>query len=115
MRSPGQTRIDALLAVISLAAFGLAFVLVEASVSACFFALGSAATVAFELVATRDPETVRDYWERPGVRPVSLAAALGIAGVGAVLAPSSVLSAGIGALVAYLLVLLLVSIERNTI
>lgn len=114
MSSPVETRIDALLAVISLAAFGLAFVLVEASISTPFFALGSATTVAFELAAARAPETVRDYWEQSGVRPASLAAALGIAGVGAVLAPSSVLSAGIGALVAYLLVLLLVSIGRNT-
>ncbi|MDJ1432551.1 hypothetical protein [Halostagnicola sp. A-GB9-2] len=108
-----QTQIDALLAGVSLAAFGLAFVFVEASFSILFFALGSAATVAFELVATRDPEAVRRYWERPWVRSVSLAGAIGVAGVGAVVAPSRVLSAGIGALVMYLLLLGTVVIVRN--
>ncbi|AHG01109.1 hypothetical protein HALLA_16915 [Halostagnicola larsenii XH-48] len=59
----------------------------------------------------RGPADLEAERRSRGVRPASLAAALGIAGIGAVLAPSSVLSGGIGALVAYLLVLLLVSIE----
>lgn len=114
MSSRTQTQIDALLASVSLAAFGLAFVLVEASFSIPFFALGSAATVAFELVATRDPEAVRRYWERQRVRSASLAGAVGVAGVGAVVAPSRVLSAGIGSLSTYLLFLAVVSRRQNS-
>ncbi len=64
-------RTDGALAVVVLTAALVAFVLVGATPSLPAFLLGAAATLGFELVAARDPETVRKYWER---RPVQFAA-----------------------------------------
>ncbi len=100
-------RRDGTLALVSLLAFVTAVALVDASLSPPALALGGAGTVAFELLATRDSARarVRRHWERPVVQGTALAATVGLAVVGARVAPSLVLSAGIGALVAYLVVL----------
>ena len=102
-------RADAALTLVALGAFVVAFLAVDASLSTLFLALGGAGTIAFELLAARDPATVREYWDRRPVQLASLALAVALAGLGALVAPSSVLSAGIGALVTYLLVLAIVS------
>ncbi len=93
-------RTDATLATVALAAFGLAALLVDATLRPPFVVAGGVGTVAFELLAARRRTAVRRRWERPGVRAAAVAAA-----VGAVLAPSAVLSAGVGSLATYLLVL----------
>ncbi len=108
MGSP--TRTDAFLSGLVLAGFLLAFVIVDARFSALFFVLGAAATVCFELLSARDPTRVRQVWERPAVQALSLVAAVAVILGGAVVAPSRVLSAGIGALVAYGCLLALVSV-----
>lgn len=96
---------DGVLGLLALGAFAGALVAVDARLSLPFFALGVAGTLAFEAVAFRNTETVRYYWERPVTQLATLALGLVIAAVGAAVAPSSILSAGIGALVAYLVVL----------
>ena len=100
------TRTDAALAILVLAAVGIAFVAVDASVWWPAVAVGGLGTVGFELAAARDPETVRDYWERPVVQALSVALSLVGIAIGAFAAPSSVLSFALGALAAYLVVLL---------
>ncbi|WP_247002418.1 hypothetical protein [Halosolutus gelatinilyticus] len=99
------TRTDAALAGLSLSAFVVALGATDAPLSAAGLVLGGAGTIAFELVATRHYRAVRRVWERPAVQAGSLAGALAIAVGGAVVAPSIVLSAGVGALVTYLLFL----------
>ena len=101
-------RTDGVLGVLALAAFAGALVAVDAPVSVPVLALGAAGTVAFEVVAFRRGEVVREYWERPPVQLGSLARAVGLAAAGAVVAPSIVLSAGVGAVGTYLVVLALV-------
>ncbi|MFP8951607.1 hypothetical protein ACLI4Z_01365 [Natrialbaceae archaeon A-arb3/5] len=98
-------RTDAALTVFVLIAVAVGFVLTNAALSRLAFALGSLATLAFEAVAARDPVIVREYWERTSVQAASVILALGGVLVGASVAPSSVLSAMAGALVAYLLFL----------
>lgn len=105
-------RTDAGLAVVALLAFGIAFRTADASLSAPALALGGAGTIGFEIVAYSHVETVRRVWERPAVQLATLAGAIAIAAAGAVVAPSVVLSAGIGSLVAYFAVLSLVSVRR---
>ena len=98
-------RTDATLATVALAAFGLAALLVDATLRPPFVVAGGVGTVAFELLAARRRTAVRRRWERPGVRAAAVAAAVATAAVGAALAPSAVLSAGVGSLATYLLVL----------
>ncbi|QRV13655.1 hypothetical protein JMJ58_11885 [Haloterrigena salifodinae] len=102
------TRTDAALATLVLAAVGIAFVLVDASLSPLAVALGGLGTIVFELVAARAYETVRDYWERPLVEGLSLIATLIIVAVGATAAPEVVLSLFCGGAVTYLAFLALV-------
>ncbi len=104
------TPTDAVLALVALAAFVVAGVAVDASLSYPSLLVGAAGTIAFELLATRDPATVREYWERRPVQAASLVLALVVAGVGALVAPRIVLSAGIGALVTYVCFLGLVGL-----
>jgi len=74
---------------------------------------GGAGTLAFELLASRDPEAVRRHWERPGVQTGAVAVALGTIAVGAFVAPSSVLSVFVGMLGTYLAFLsVAVSVRR---
>lgn len=105
-------RTDAALAVLALLAFGIAFRVADASVSVPALLLGSGGTIAFEIVAYRRVETVRRVWERPAVQLAALLGAIAIAATGAIVAPAIVLSAGIGALIAYFVVLSVVSIRR---
>ena len=101
------TSTDAGLAVLVLAAVGVAFLLAEAAVRWSAAAIGGLGTIAFELAAARAYETVRDYWERPVVQAGSVCLALlGIA-VGTTIAPEIVLSVALGALAVYLCFLLL--------
>ncbi|MFC4542995.1 hypothetical protein ACFO5R_13790 [Halosolutus amylolyticus] len=106
-------RTDAGLAVLALAAFLGAFVVADADYSIRFLLLGAAGTVAFELVAFRRTDAVRRVWERRSVQTASLVGALLLAIGGALFAPSRVLSAGIGTLIAYLIVLGLVVARRQ--
>ncbi|SDR14793.1 hypothetical protein [Natronobacterium texcoconense] len=107
-------RTDAALAVVALGAFVALVLLVDASLSLVYLALGAVGTLAFELLAARDPELVRYYWERPLVQFVSLAIAVGVAAIGARVAPTAVLSLCIGATVAYLVFLALVGAVRRS-
>lgn len=92
-----------------LVATGVAVFAVGADVSLPWVVAGALGTLGFELVATRRRATVRGYWDRPRVQATSVAAALVVVALGAWLAPSPVLSAVVGALVAYLLVLAVVA------
>ncbi|ELZ03526.1 hypothetical protein [Natrialba asiatica] len=107
------TRTDATLAVLVLAAVGLAFASVGASVSLRSAAGGGCGTIAFEFIAARDPALVREYWERPAVQVTAVGLALLVIVSGATVAPSRVLSALAGALVTYLGFLGLTLAERR--
>ncbi|SEH12956.1 hypothetical protein SAMN04487967_1053 [Natronorubrum sediminis] len=96
------TLTDAILALFVLAVASFAFVLVDASLSVFPVFVGGLGTIGFELLAYRDPQTVREYWERPVVQVGSVVLALGGVAVGAVVAPSSVLSFVLGSIVTYL-------------
>ena len=99
-------RTDAALALIALAAFVALAALVDASISVFYLLGGAVATVAFELLAARDPDLVRRYWERRRVRLASLLLAVGAAAIGARVAPTPVVSLCVGATSAYLVLLL---------
>lgn len=103
---------DGALGLVALSAFAGALVAVDAPFSIPFFALGAAGTIAFELVAFRRAETVQRYWQRPAVQTATLLLAFAIVGFGVRIAPSSVLSAGVGSLVTYLVVLAAVLATR---
>ncbi|MFA9417049.1 hypothetical protein [Natrinema sp. HArc-T2] len=96
---------DGVLAVIALATFGGGLLAAGAPLSVPSVALGGLGTLLFEAIAFRHSELVRQYWERPTVQVGTLVGAFVIVGVGIAVAPSRLLSAGIGALVTYLLVL----------
>ncbi|MFC4988500.1 hypothetical protein [Saliphagus infecundisoli] len=98
-------RRDAALAGAVLVAAVVVLAAVGARLTPGWLALGALGTVGFELVASRDPEAVRRRWERPVVQAASVVLALSGVALGAVLAPSVVLPAVVGALAAYLLVL----------
>ncbi|WP_254525148.1 hypothetical protein [Natrinema caseinilyticum] len=106
-------RTDGVLAVITLAAFGGGLVAASAPLSVPFVAIGGLGTLGFEAVAFSHSETVRHYWDRPVVQAGTLAGAFAIVGVGIVVAPSSILSAGIGSLTTYLLFLSFVLATRS--
>lgn len=98
-------RRDAALAGTVLAASAGAVLAVGAMLSPRWLALGALGTIGFELLASRSPDAVRRRWERPAVQVASVALALSVVALGAWLAPSAVLPAVVGALAAYLLVL----------
>ncbi|ADD04832.1 uncharacterized protein Nmag_1250 [Natrialba magadii ATCC 43099] len=100
------TRVDAALAVLTLAIFGGLALASGTSLSPSLFVVGGALTVGFELLAARDPARVRYYWERWSVQFGSLALAALLAVGGAWFAPVIVLSLGCGALVTYCTLLL---------
>jgi len=99
---------DGVLAVIALTAFVGGLFVASAPLSIPSVAVGSLGTLCFEAIAFSHSELVRAYWERPVVQFGTLAGAFVIVGVGIAVAPSRLLSAGIGALVTYLLVLSIV-------
>ncbi|AXR77044.1 hypothetical protein [Natrarchaeobaculum sulfurireducens] len=96
------SRRDAALAVIVLAVAVVAVVFVEASLSIAAGVAGGVGTLVFEAVATRERALVRRYWDRSLVQAAAIAFSLVGIAVGALVAPSIVLSFVIGALVAYL-------------
>lgn len=100
-------RTDAALAAVVFLAFVAGIVATGTDLSLPSLALGAGATVAFEAVASRNPEAVRRHWHKPTVRSGSVVAALALAVLGSAAAPEIVLSAGIGALAAYLFLLAL--------
>ena len=104
------SRRDAALAVVVLAVAVVAVVLVEASLSIAAGVAGGVGTLVFEAVATRDRALVRRYWERSPVQTVAVALSLVGIAVGTLVAPSLVLSFVIGALVAYLGFLFVVTV-----
>ena len=106
-------RTDAALALLVLVAVGTAFVIVEPGISWVAASIGGLGTLGFELAAARDPNAVRRYWERPLIQGGSVILALAGIAVGAVVAPSSVLSVICGALVTYLVVLFVVQRDAN--
>ncbi|THE63913.1 hypothetical protein D8Y22_16470 [Salinadaptatus halalkaliphilus] len=99
---------DAALAVVVLVAAGVAFVLVDASPSLSATAVGGLGAIAFEIVAARDVATVRHYWDRAAVQGLSLALALLVIVIGALVAPETVLSLCCGGAITYLAFLALV-------
>ena len=105
-------RTDAALAILVLAAVGIAFIAVDASISWLAAAVGGFGTIGFELIAAQAYETVRDYWERPAVQALSVALALVGVVIGAWVAASSVLSFALGSLVTYLAYLVVVPFVR---
>lgn len=104
------TRTDAALALVALAVFVGFAVLVGASLSPLFLAVGGLGTVLFELLAARKYVLVRRYWERRDVQAASLVVAIGVAAVGARVAPAPVLSLCCGATGTYLALLALVRV-----
>lgn len=95
-------RTDATLAFVALAVFVSLVALVDASLSGFFLLVGGLGTLAFELLAAREYALVRRYWDRRDVQFASLAVAIGIAAVGALLVPEPVLSLCCGATITYL-------------
>lgn len=95
-------RTDAALSLVALAVVLAFAALVDASLSPLFLAVGSLGTILFELIAAREYDLVRRYWERRDVQAASLAVTTGLAAVGARVAPEPVLSLCCGALVTYL-------------
>lgn len=98
---------DALLAALSLGLFCGALLASGAPLSPAWAGLGALAVVAFEVAALRHREAVYRRWDRPAVKLGAVALAVCLVGVGFRAAPSRLLSAGIGSLSAYLLVLAL--------
>lgn len=92
-----------------MAATVVAVLAIDGDISLPWAAAGALGTVAFELLATRHRAAIRGYWERSGAQAASVVAAFTVVGLGACLAPSTVLSAVLGALVAYLLILAVVA------
>ncbi|MDQ2050499.1 hypothetical protein RBH26_08360 [Natronolimnohabitans sp. A-GB9] len=105
-------RTDLALTLLVLVAVGIAFTLADASPSLLAAVVGGLGTIVFELLAARAYETVRSYWERPLVQAGSVVLALAGIAVGAVVAPSSVLSFAFGSLMTYLGYLVVVTIAR---
>ncbi|ELY84091.1 hypothetical protein [Natrinema altunense] len=101
------TRTDAALALLALAAVTSFAVRADVTLAPIFLIGGGTATIAFELLAAREYETVRQYWDRRSVQLASLTAAIGGAAVGARVAPVLVLSLCCGAAMSYLAVLAL--------
>ena len=106
-----STRTDAALALAALAVFVGLVVAVDASLSPLYLFWGGLATILFELLAAREYDLVRRYWERRDVQAVSLALAVGLAAVGARVAPEPVLSLCCGATGTYLALLGLVRVD----
>ncbi|MDG5761471.1 hypothetical protein QA600_19250 [Natronococcus sp. A-GB1] len=104
------TRTDAALSLVALAVFVAFAALVDASISPLFLAVGGLGAILFELVASREYDLVRRHWERRDVQAASLAAAIGLAAVGARVAPAPVLSLCCGAVATYLVFLGLVRV-----
>ena len=104
------SRRDAVLAAAVLLVCGVVFLVVDASMSIVAAVAGGVGTLVFEAVATRDRERVRRYWETVVVQAVSVGLSLAGIAVGALLAPSIVLSFLIGALVTYLGFLFVVAV-----
>lgn len=104
-----ERTVDAALAAVTLGAAVLAFVLTGASPSPPAVLAGALGTVAFELLAAPSRDRIRRHWERRAVQLLALVVALGLLVLGAWVAPSRILSAAVGALASYLLVLGLVS------
>lgn len=98
-------RTDALLALVAGAVFLVSLRIASGALSIPWLAAGGAGTLAFEAVATRRTRAVRRYWDRASVQAGAMALALVVAVAGATLAPSVVLSAAIGAIATYLLLL----------
>jgi len=105
----GRRARDGALAAIVLAWFLGLFAVVDAAVSIPAAILGGVGAVAVELAATRHASLVRTAWERPATQLVALCLGMGVGFAGAVLAPTALLSVGVGALVAYLAMLVGVS------
>ncbi|WP_255168692.1 hypothetical protein [Natrononativus amylolyticus] len=99
---------DGLLAMLVLGLFAGAFLVVGAPFSLAWFLLGALGTIAFEIAAFRHSEVVYRYWDRPSVQAGTVVLAVGLVVIGVLVAPSRLLSAGIGSLMVYLAVLGLV-------
>ena len=93
---------DLVLSVVVLAAFLAVAAVLDAGLSTRWVVLGGLATVGFEALSMANYERVRGYWERPAVQASCVAGALALAVLGALVAPSRIPSAGIGALGSYL-------------
>jgi hypothetical protein len=98
-------RTDGALALVALAGFSLAVRFVGAPISTAFLVLGAVATLVFELLAFTRRREIYAIWDRTAVQLVTLALTAIVIIAGATFAPGPVLSAGIGALVAYLVLL----------
>ncbi|RQG86923.1 hypothetical protein EA462_14785 [Natrarchaeobius halalkaliphilus] len=107
------SRTDAILSLFVLAVAAVAFVVVDASLSTSLFVFGGFATVAFEIVAARDRERIRRWWDTPTVQFVAVVLAIGAVIAGTTLAPTSSLSAVVGALVTYLAYLAVVRLSDS--
>ena len=94
--------VDLVLSVVVLAAFLAVAAVADAGLSTRWLVLGALATIGFEALSFGHYERVRGYWERPAVRASCVVGGLAIAVLGALVAPTRVPSAGIGALGTYL-------------
>lgn len=110
-----SVRTDGGLALGVLVVFLVLFWIVETTLSWPFFLLGVLGTVGFELISLRYHQVIRTHWERPTVQRLAVLLALAGGGGGAIVAPAESLSAGIGALLAYLVGLgIIVSKRRHS-
>jgi hypothetical protein len=98
-------RTDAALSLLALAGFLLAIRVADTDVSVAYLALGAVGTLAFELLALPRQREIYAVWNRPAVQIAALALTAVVILAGLTTAPSPVLSAGAGALVAYLALL----------
>lgn len=97
---------DGALATAVLIAYGYLLVRLDARPTIGGALVGALGTALFEAIAGRYERTVRAYWRRRWVQSLAVALALAGGAVGALTAGRTLLSAGIGALVAYVVLLI---------
>ncbi len=111
-----QVLTDGLLALVVFVVLVVAAVARAVEVLALPAALGVAGTALFELAATLDDgvrRRVRAVWERPAVRVGSLVVTLAVGAAVATAVPALVVSVGLGAVGAYLVVVAAVLVSLD--
>jgi len=103
------SRGDASLAALALLAFGVALAQRGAAPAPLPAAIGVLGTLAFEVVAGRYHDRVREIWERPITRALALAAAFAVAAAAGRLGVRPIASFAVGALATYLCLLAFVA------
>ncbi len=103
-------RRDGALALLALLGYCGVLVATEASLAPVWFLLGALGAVVLEALTLRYRQPVRSLWERRGVQLAAIVGVLGVALVAALTAATALTSLVAGGLVAYLVMLGLVSV-----